>query len=183
LTDKKIPKFIHNCVRCGQYCSTVEGVPLYFDDISRWMKNGILGSLSKNIGMNMSKGFPELILEPKENENGCPLFDAENKNCQVFHDMPLNCQAYPLGYNGEKYFVTDQKCQGLGIGEMSIEKLKHQKEAAKNAFNAKKDSNTIVPLLYSIIMGNLVEQSKKAMGNMTDEQKNQLQDIVKEDED
>ena len=32
-------------------------------------------------------------------------------------------------------------------------------------------------------MGDLVDQSKKAMENMTDEQKDQLQDIVKEGED
>lgn len=136
-----------------------------------------------HIGMDMTDGFPKLILESKEDEKGCPLFDGTNKNCQIFHDMPLNCKSYPLGYNGEKYFITDQKCQGLSKGTMSIEKLNEQKNSAKNTFNAKKDSETMVPLLYSIIMGNLVEQSKKAMENMTDEQKTQIEEIVKEGED
>ena len=182
LTKKKIPKFIHNCVRCGQYCSKNKGVPIYFDDISRWRENGTLTSISKYIGMDMSNGFPKLILEPNENEQGCPVYDSENKNCQIFHDMPLNCQAYPLGYNGEKYFITDQKCQGLGKGDVSLGKLKIQKKASKDAFNAKKESETVVPLMYSIIMGNLVEQSKKAMENMSEEQKEQIDNIVKENE-
>ena len=30
---KSAPKFVYNCVRCGQYCSKVEGVPIYFDRI------------------------------------------------------------------------------------------------------------------------------------------------------
>ena len=55
--------------------------------------------------MDMSLGFPQLVLETKEGEEGCPMYDSDNKNCQVHHDMPLNCQAYPLGYNGEKYLV------------------------------------------------------------------------------
>ena len=50
-------------------------------------------------------------------------------------------------------------------------------------YEAKVESNTIVPLIYSVIMGDLVDQSRKAMGNMSDEQKDQLQDIMKEDED
>ena len=86
-------------------------------------------------------------------------------------------------YNGEKYFVTDTACQGLGEGEMTTEQLKIQRDAAKEDYEARVESNTLVPLLYSIIMGNLVDQSKKAMENMTDEQKNQLQDMIKEEED
>ena len=108
---KRTPKFVYNCVRCGQYCSSVNGVPVYLEDLTRWRKNGTLSSIAQNIGMDMSLGFPQLVLETKENEKGCPMYDSENKNCQVYHDMPLNCQAYPLGYNGEKYFVTDKACQ------------------------------------------------------------------------
>ncbi len=180
---KSAPKFVYNCVRCGQYCSSVSGVPVYFEDLTRWRKSGTLTSIAQNIGMDMSLGFPQLVLETKEDEKGCPMYDSENKNCRVYHDMPLNCQAYPLNYNGEKYFVTDKACQGLGQGEMSAEQLRTQRNAAKADYEAKVESNTVVPLIYSVIMGDLVDQSKKAMENMTDEQKDQLQDMVKEGED
>ena len=63
------------------------------------------------------------------------------------------------------------------------EQLKVQRNAAKEDYEARVESNTLVPLLYSIIMGNLVDQSRKAMENMTDEQKDQLQDMLKEEED
>ena len=180
---KSAPKFVYNCVRCGQYCSKVNGVPIYFNDINRWRKSGMLASVSQNIGMDMTGGFPQLVLETKENETGCPMYDYDNKNCQIHHDMPLNCQAYPLGYNGEKYFVTDKACKGLGEGEMTAEQLRIQRDSAKEDYDAKIESNTLVPLLYSIIMGDLVDQSKKAMENMTEDQKTQLQDLIKEEED
>ena len=96
------PKFVYNCVKCGQYCSKVEKVPIYFQDITGWRKNGILNSLAQNIGMDMERGFPQLVLESKEDKTGCPMYDSENKLCQVHHDMPLNCKAYPLNYNGTK---------------------------------------------------------------------------------
>ena len=127
---KNAPKFVYNCVRCGQYCSSVNGVPVYFEDLTRWRKNGTLTSIAQNIGMDMSQGFPQLVLETKENEEGCPMYDSENKNSQIYHDMPLNCQAYPLGYYGEKYFVTDKACLGLGQGEMTAEQLRIQSDSA-----------------------------------------------------
>ena len=179
---KKAPKFVYNCVRCGQYCSKVNGVPVSLEDIMGWRKNGTLTGIAKNIGVDMAGGIPKLILETEAEKEGCPLYDHENKNCQVYHDMPLSCQAYPLGYNGEKYFVTDKACSGLGHGEMSLEQLKTQKEAACREYESNKESNAVIPLIYSIIMGELLEQSRKSMENMTEEQKNQLQDMIKGDE-
>jgi len=175
------PKFVYNCVKCGQYCSKIEKVPIYFQDITNWRKNGILNSLAQNIGMDMDGGFPQLVLESKEDETGCPMYDSENKLCQVHHDMPLNCKAYPLNYNGSKYFVTDKACQGLGQGSMDAMQLKTQRDAAMADYEAKMESNVVVPLLYSIIMGELVDQSRKSMEHMTEEQKSQLQDIIKEE--
>ena len=177
------PKFVYNCVKCGQYCSKIEKVPIYFQDITGWRKNGILNSLAQNIGMDMERGFPQLVLESKEDKTGCPMYDSENKLCQVHHDMPLNCKAYPLNYNGSKYFVTDKACQGLGQGSMDAMQLKTQRDAAMADYEAKMESNAVVPLLYSIIMGELVDQSRKSMEHMTEEQKSQLQDIIKEEKD
>ncbi|RZD38081.1 MAG: hypothetical protein CXT75_02100 [Methanobacteriota archaeon] len=178
---KTAPKFVYNCVSCGQYCSKIEKVPVSFQDISRWRKNGLLNGLVQNIGMDMTGGFPQLVLENKEGEKGCPMYDSANKICQIHHDMPLNCQAYPLSYNGSKYFVSDKACQGLGQGSMDAEQLKTQRDAAMNDYEARIESNTLVPMLYSIIMGDLVDQSRKSMEHMTDEQKAQIQDIVKEE--
>ena len=54
-------------------------------------------------------------------------------------------------------------------------------DAALNDYEAKIESNAVVPLLYSVIMGELVDQSRKSMEHMTEEQKAQIQDIVKEE--
>ena len=181
---KETPKFVYNCIRCGQYCSSIDGVPVTLQDLLRWQASGELGRLVTHLGLDMISGFPRLVLKPPEGEvQGCPVYDVESKDCGLYTDLPLNCQAYPLGFNGEKYFVTDKACQGLGQGEMTAEQLRTQRDAAKVDYEAKVESNTIVPLIYSVIMGDLVDQSRKAMENMSDEQKDQLQDIMKEDED
>ena len=88
-----------------------------------------------------------------------------------------------LNYNGEKYFVTDKACNGLGEGQMTVEQLKTQRDSAKEDYEARIESNTLVPLVYSIIMGDLVDQSKKAMENMSEDKKSQLQDLIKEGDD
>ena len=72
---KTAPKFVYNCVRCGQYCSKVKNVPVYLQDITRWRENGILNGLAQNIGMDMSGGFPQLVLETKEEESEHSITD------------------------------------------------------------------------------------------------------------
>ena len=48
---------------------------------------------------------------------------------------------------------------------------------------SKNSIGIFICLVYSIIMGDLVDQSRKAMENMSDDQKSQLQDLIKEDDD
>ena len=38
----KPPKFVYNCVRCGQYCSKVVGVPVHFKDINPEIKQHVI---------------------------------------------------------------------------------------------------------------------------------------------
>ena len=83
---KTAPKFVYNCVSCGQYCSKIEKVPVSFQDIARWRKNGLLNGLVQNIGIDMAGGFPQLVLESKEGEKGCPMYDSENKYYLIIPD-------------------------------------------------------------------------------------------------
>jgi hypothetical protein len=66
---------------------------------------------------------------------------------------------------------------------MTVEQLRTQRDSAKEDYEARVESNTLVPLVYSIIMGDLVDQSKKAMENMSEDKKSQLQDLIKEGDD
>ena len=162
---KEASKFIYNCVRCGQYCSSVDGVPVTLQDLLRWQANGEL---------------PRLVLKPPEGkERGCPVYDAESKDCGLYTDLPLNCQAYPLGFNGEKYFVVDQACQGLGEGEMTADKLRAQRDVARAEHRARSSSAATLPVMYGLVMRELMDQSRQAMESMTPEQKADLERYFK----
>ncbi len=177
---KEAPKFIYNCVRCGQYCSSVDGVPVTLQDLLRWQANGELGRLVSHLGLDTSSGFPRLVLKPPEGrERGCPVYDTESKDCGLYTDLPLNCQAYPLGFNGEKYFVVDQACQGLGEGEMTADKLRAQRDVARAEHRARSSSAATLPVMYGLVMRELMDQSRQAMESMTPEQKADLERYFK----
>jgi len=178
---KAPPKFLYECQRCGQYCAGVEDVPLTVQDLLRWQESGTLNTIVPHIGADLSMGFPRLTLKPKgEAKQGCPFYDADNRNCQLYHDLPLGCRAYPLAYTGKKYVVVDQKCQGLGKGAMTADKLRAQRDAAQEEYQAKVATGGILPLLYGIIMGEMMEQSRKAMDAMSPEQKAELEKMFKD---
>ena len=173
---KETPKFIYNCVRCGQYCSSVRGVPVTLQDLLRWQANGELGRLVSHLGLETDSGFPRLVLKsPEGQEQGCPVYDAEGKACGLYDDLPLNCQAYPLGYDGEKYYVVDQACQGLGEGEMTADKLRTQRDCALTEYEARSSSAATLPVLYGLVMRELMDQSRQAMDSLTPEQKAELE--------
>ena len=177
---KETPKFIYNCVRCGQYCSSVRGVPVTLQDLLRWQANGELGRLVSHLGLENSSGFPRLVLKtPEREEQGCPVYDAETKECGLYDDLPLNCQAYPLGYNGEKYYVVDQACQGLGEGEMPAGKLRAQRDAARAEYEARSSSAATLPVMYGLVMQEMMDQSRQAMDSLTPEQKAELERYFK----
>lgn len=178
---KAPPKFLYECQRCGHYCAGVEGAPLTVQDLLRWQESGTLNTVVPHIGVDISLGFPRLTLKPKgEAKQGCPFYDADNRNCQLYHDLPLGCRAYPLAYTGKKYVVVDQKCQGLDKGAMTADKLHAHRDAALEEYQAKVATGSVLPLLYGIIMGEMMEQSRKAMESMTPEQKAELEKMFKD---
>ncbi|MDP6364417.1 MAG: YkgJ family cysteine cluster protein [Candidatus Poseidoniia archaeon] len=170
------PKFIYDCVRCGQYCSSVDGVPVTLQDLLRWQASGELGRLVTHLGLETDSGFPRLVLKPPEGEEqGCPVYDVKTKDCGLYDDLPLNCQAYPLGYNSQKYYVVDQACQGLGEGEMTTDRLRAQRDCARNEYEARSSSAATLPVMYGLVMRELMDQSRQAMESLTPEQKAELE--------
>ena len=85
-----------------------------------------------------------------------------------------------MGQPGKKYVVVDQKCQGLGKGPMTAAKLRAHRDAALEEYRAKVATGGVLPLLYGIIMGEMMEQSRKAMESMTPEQKTELEKMFKD---
>ncbi len=181
-------KYVFNCTKCGQCCEKREYVPVSFDDIRKWTQSGVINSVFPNLKMQT---FPTQIQgEVREvvsivisalDKGGCPLFDQENKLCNIYHSMPLECLAFPLGYNGTQYYVKDKTVPGLGNGTMTKEQLIIDRDNARKDFEARVDTQTLLPFTYTLFMQNLIEQQQKIREEMPEEKRKQLDDLLNTD--
>lgn len=178
-------KYVFNCTKCGNCCEKREFVPISLVDFRNWIKSGTINAAFPNlkfrtveVGESEEKqGFMTLVLDGSE--NGCSMFDKENRLCNIYHSMPLECKAFPLGYNGKNYYIKDKSVPGLGQGSMTKERLIEDRDNARADFEARVETQMMLPLLYSLFMQNLMEQQKKAMEDMPEDKRKQLDELLK----
>ena len=184
----KKKKYIFNCTKCGECCKKREFVPVSFADIRNWTANGTINSVFPHLKIHT---FPAQVGgETREAislvlagaEKGCPMFDHENKLCNIYHSMPLECKAFPLGFNGQNYVVKDKSVPGLGIGTMTKEQLISDRDNARLDYEAKVETQMLLPLTYSLFMKNLLEQQQKIRDEMPEDKRQQLEDLLKGDQ-
>ncbi len=186
---KKTQKYIHNCTKCGKCCEKWTEIPFYLEDLQRWIKDGSINyvlpfiQLEETPPMYVRMFLKRTPVEGEDpNPSGCPLYDYENKICNLYSSMPLHCVAYPLAYNGEKFYLVDTESPGLGSGSMSKESLAEARLRAKNHFSALTSTSSILPLIYSLILRNMMQRNQEAMDSMSEEDRKQLDELMKKSE-
>ncbi|UCE12497.1 MAG: YkgJ family cysteine cluster protein [Candidatus Heimdallarchaeota archaeon] len=188
-TPKVKKKYVFNCTKCGNCCEKREFVPVTLNDMRNWAKSGTINAVFphlrfrtlKTVGTEEKQEFLTLVITGSE--NGCSLFDKENRLCNIYHSMPLECKAFPLGYNGKNYFIKDKSVPGIGQGTMTKEQLIEDRDNARIDFEARIETQIMLPLLYSLFMQNLLEQQQKAMEEMPEEKRKQLDELLKTQQD
>ena len=184
-TPKSKKKYVFNCTKCGSCCEKREFVPVTLEDIRNWTKSGTINAVFPNLKFQTlqvseseeKQAFMTLVIAGSE--NGCSLFDKENRLCNIYHTMPLECKAFPLGYNGKNYYIKDKTVPGLGNGTMTKERLIEDRDNARADFEARVETQLMLPMLYSLFMQNLMEQQQKVMEEMPEEKRKQLDDLLK----
>ena len=180
-------KYVFECQRCGQCCEKSDSVVVSMADLERWSKDVTLPSLYQFLTMEIKdEDYIQVSLKKPESqegkaESGCPLYDRENKLCNIYFSIPLYCKSFPLGYDGNKYFIKDKSCPGIGKGTMSEKTLGEAREAAKQDFEARVSTALLLPLIQGLAMKFIMEQSKKQIDSLTDEQKEKLREILGKD--
>jgi len=177
-------KYIFNCTKCGQCCEKREFVPVSFADIRNWTTNGTINAVYQHlkiqtfltkVGGETREGISIVLAG---SEKGCPMYDQENKLCNVYHSMPLECKAFPLGFNGQNYIVKDKTVPGLGNGTMTKERLIADRDNARLDYDARVETQMLLPMTYSLFMKNLVEQQQKIRDEMPEDKRQQLEDLL-----
>ncbi len=39
---KETKKYVHNCTKCGKCCEKWEEIPIYLEDLQKWLKDGTI---------------------------------------------------------------------------------------------------------------------------------------------
>jgi hypothetical protein len=83
-----------------------------------------------------------------------------------------------LGYDGDKYFLKDASCPGIGNGVMSEKYLAEARGSAKDDFEARVSTALLLPVIHGLTFKFIMEQSKKHIENLTEDQKEKLRDVL-----
>jgi len=183
------PKFIYECVRCGHSCADRNLVELTLRDLQRWTMDQTLAAVFQHIRLApLGNPFLDLVLASDEgleatlkgdrDWRGCPLYDRENKCCNIYATMPLACRAFPLAHDGEAFFIRDRECKGLGQGEMTVERLKAHRDAAREELEARRETLMLMPALQGVFTRFFVDESNRALERMSEEDRRRIEEIV-----
>ncbi len=182
-------KYNFKCLE--QQCTTMAChirpiIDVTLGDLTRWSTQGYLMNILPGVSLKMPESEKDLIslelmrkpLKKDPEQTACIFFNEEANGCEIRYSRPLSCRAYPLEYNGEKYYLSSKDCPGVGQGEVSKEALQEARNLADQAFKERGETYTALPAVYSIIMTQMIRQSTEAMQNLSEEDKKKMDDIM-----
>jgi Fe-S-cluster containining protein len=183
------PKFIYECVRCGHSCADRNIVEITLADLRAWTEDQTLASLFHHLRLvPVGRPYLDIVLASDEGvrafeegdveKKGCPMYDSENSLCNIHHSMPLYCQAFPLAYNGNGYFIKDRECKGIGQGTMTAVRLEAHREAARRELEARRECGVLMPSLHGLFTRFFVEASTRALEAMSADDRGRLEELL-----
>jgi Fe-S-cluster containining protein len=181
---KKRRKYQFECQKTGQCCkSSLLPVQVTLQDLKLWTEKGAIAAIFPFLSLKQEENqIPQLILQNYDEKDnlveGFPLLDKENYLCKIYHSMPGWCAAFPLSYDGKNFRIMDKTCPGLGIGDMSKEKLKQARDTAQHAFQARLETNLILPTLAAVWSRSLLRAQAEALKNLSAEDRKSLESIL-----
>jgi Fe-S-cluster containining protein len=183
------PKFVYECVRCGHSCADRNFVEVTLADLRTWAEDESLTAIFPHLRL-MAVGRPyldvvlasdegaEAFLRGDQEHAGCPMYDPDNKLCNIHHSMPLYCRSFPLAWNGSGYFLKDRDCQGLGSGTMTRERLEAHRKAARDELEARRECGILMPTLQGVFTRFFVEASTKTLEAMSEDDRRELEELM-----
>ncbi|NHK31645.1 MAG: YkgJ family cysteine cluster protein [Asgard group archaeon] len=190
-SEKKPSKFKFECTKCGECCHNRDSIPVTFNDLAKWTKQGSfmniilphldLRGISEEDELGKLALIPYIIMKDVD-ENGkgtCPFYDSENKVCNIYFTLPIYCKTFPLSYNGQKFYISDPTCEGIGKGNMTKETLQEMRNTAMRDFQERADTSIAMVPLQGLFIRHFMKQSQQTVERLSDEEKQQLDELIK----
>jgi len=187
MTEKS--KYSFKCLE--QKCNTIAchvrpQIDVTLGDLGRWATQGYLMNVLPGVTLNIPKSEHELMtlqmsrkpLKKDPEQTACIFFNEEANGCEIRYSRPLSCKSFPLEYNGEKFYLSNKNCPGVGQGEVSKEALQEARNDAEKMFKERGETYTALPAIYSIIMTQMIRQSTEAMQSLSEEDRKKMDEIM-----
>ena len=165
-SEKQRPKFMFVCQKCGKCCKD-EKVQVSLHDLERWVSDNTIYRVMHLLQLVEEDGVFRVYLK-KDDDGKCNLYHRDNKECTIYASRPLSCRAFPLGFNGEDYFIKSKKCIGLGKEGMTKDDLFQIRESAFEEFIGLRQIGNILPVLYGIVFNKLIADSQAFMDKLSE---------------
>ena len=188
-------KFKFECTKCGACCQNRKAIPVTFTDLARWTKQGTfmqiilphleLASLSEADEIAKIAIIPYIKMKDAD-ENGvgmCPFFDPENNICNIYFTMPIFCKTFPLSFNGQKFYVSDSTCEGIGKGSMTKETLLEMRETAIKDYNQRAETSLSMVPLQGMFIRHFMKQSQETVDRLSEEDQKKLDELINKTKD
>ena len=193
--SKEKTKFKFECTKCGACCQNRKAIPVSFTDLARWTKQGSfiqiilphleLESLSDADEISKIALIPFIKMKDVD-ENGlgmCPFFDPENNICNIYFTMPIFCKTFPLSFNGEKFYVSDATCEGIGKGSMTKEGLLEMRETAMKEYSQRAETSLSMVPLQGMFIRHFMKQSQETVNKLSEEDQKKLDELINKSKD
>ncbi|MCK4483522.1 MAG: YkgJ family cysteine cluster protein [Candidatus Thorarchaeota archaeon] len=182
-------KFSFKCLeqKCDtKACHIRQRIDVTMGDIARWTSQNYLSQIIPGITLSMPSNENEPLalttlrkpLESDPEQTACIFYHEESNGCTIRYARPISCRAFPLEYNGEKYYLSDKNCPGVGEGEVNKDALKEVRNLAEQEYRERIETLAALPGIYSIFMGMMIRQSADAMKDLSEEDKKHIEDIM-----
>ncbi len=182
-------KFSFKCLeqKCDtKACHIRPRINVTMGDIARWTSQNYLSQIIPGITLSMPSNENEPLalttlrkpLESDPEQTACIFYHEESNGCTIRYSRPISCRAFPLEYNGEKYYLSDKNCPGVGEGEVNKDALKEVRDLAEQEYREKIETLAALPGVYSIFMGMMIRQSAEGMKDLSEDDKKHIEDIM-----
>ncbi len=175
----------------NRVCCTREHVDVTLGDLSRWSAQGYLPHILPGLTLIVPESEDEEMrletsrrpLKDREDTTACVFYHEEANACTIRYSRPLSCRTFPLRYNGDKFYVVDRDCPGIGKGEVTKESLKGARETAEQEYRERLETRAALPAIYTVIVAQMVRRSAEAMQSLSDEDRKRIEEILSRGQD
>ena len=171
----------NRCQKCGACCRYYI-IEADLVDVLREPRLLGAGYAKQQPTMEELEAGEKVIMLALAKSTPCPFLGQDNR-CTIYETRPIMCRSYPLGFNGQEYYLKNDYCKGLNKKDMTKEQLDTIRNDAFEEYIAHRQTDTVLPIIYGMIFNKILKDSQSFMEKLSDSDESAGDDTVGNDND